>query len=99
MIIIDSLPTEIQVSKHSSEIEGLSFSLFGTEGEAFTTNVIEVDGLHYKVSINKDIREGTYRYQVQKDNHIIEVGLLKFKQPSQTNEVYEVGSNTVVYYE
>ena len=62
MIIIDNLPTEIQVPKHSSETENLSFSLFGAEGEVFTTNALEVDGLHYKVLLNKEIKEGNYRY-------------------------------------
>lgn len=62
MIIIDNLPTEIRVPKHSSETEGLSFSLFGDDGEAFMTNTLEVDGLHYKVLINKEIKEGNYRY-------------------------------------
>lgn len=62
MIIIDSLPTQIQVPKHSSETEGLTFSLFGTEGEVFTTDVLKVEGLHFKVLIDKEIKEGTYRY-------------------------------------
>lgn len=62
MIIIDNLPTEIQVSKHSSEIDSLTFSLFGAEGEVFTTDVIEVVGLHYKVLLDKEIKEGNYRY-------------------------------------
>lgn len=98
MIIIDNLPTEIQVPKHSSETEGLSFSLYGAEGEVFTIDVLRVDGLHYAVLIDGEIKEGAYRYQVQKDNHIIEVGLLKYKT-SQTNEVYEGDSNSVVFYE
>ena len=98
MIIIDNLPTEIQVPKHSSETEGLLFSLFGADGEAFVTNVLEADGLHYKVLLNKEIKEGDYRYQVQKDNRIVEIGLLKYKT-SQTNEVYEGESSVVIYYE
>lgn len=98
MIIIDNIPKEIQVPKHSSETEGLSFSLFGDDGEAFMTNTLEVDGLHYAVLLDKAIKEGTYRYQVQKDNHIIEMGLLKYKT-SQTSEVYEGKSDVVVYYE
>ena len=98
MIIIDSLPAQIQVPKHSSETEGLSFSLFGAEGEVFTTDALEVDGLHYAVLIDKGINEGAYRYQVQKDNHIIEVGLLKYKKPSQDSKTYE-GDSKVVFYE
>ena len=98
MIIIDNLPTEIQVPKHSSETENLSFAIFGAEGEVFTTDALEVDGLHYKVLLNKEIKEGDYRYQVQKDNRIIEIGLLKYKT-SQTNEVYEGESGVVIYYE
>ena len=98
MIIIDNIPAEIQVPKHSSETEGLSFAMFGTEGEVLTTDALKVDGLHYAVLINNEIKEGTYRYQVQKDNHIIEVGLLKYKT-SQTNGVYEGESDAVVYYE
>ena len=62
MIIIDSLPTQIRVSKHSSETENLSFSLFGAEGEVFTTDALKVDGLHYAVLINKEFQEGIYRY-------------------------------------
>ena len=99
MIIIDNLPTQIQVPKHSPETEGLSFSLFGDEGEVFTTSVVKVDGLHYAVLVDKEILEGTYRYQIQKDNHIVEVGLLKYKKPSQTDEVYEGESDVVVYHE
>ena len=98
MIIIDTIPAQIQVPKHSSETEGLSFSLFGAEGEVFTTDALEVDGMHYKVHIVKEIKEGTYRYQVQKDNHIIEVGLLKYKKPSQDDKTYE-GEICVVFYE
>lgn len=98
MILIDTIPTEIQVPKHSTEIDSLTFSLFGAEGEVFTTNTLEVDGLHYKVLLDKAIKEGTYRYQVQKDNRIVEIGLLKYKT-SQTNEVYVGESNSVVYYE
>ena len=99
MIIIDSLPAQIQVPKHSSETENLTFSIFGTEGEVFTTDVLKVDGLHYAVLIDSEIKEGSYRYQVQKDNHIIEVGLIKYKKPSQTNGVYEGKDAVVVYYE
>ena len=99
MIIIDSLPAQIQVPKHSSETEGLTFALFGPEGEAFSTDVVGVDGLHYKVLVDKEIKEGTYRYQVQKDNHIIEVGILKYNKPSQDNKTYEGVSDSVVYYE
>lgn len=62
MIIIDSIPTQIQVPKHSPETQNLTFSIFGAEGEVFTTDVIEVDGLHYKVHIDKEIKEGSYRY-------------------------------------
>lgn len=97
MIIIDNLPTEIQVPKHSSETEGLSFSIFGPEGEAFLTDTVKVDGLHYKVLINDEIQEGTYRYQVQKDNHIIEVGILRYTTQKQ-REVYETTNTDVVYY-
>ena len=62
MIIIDSIPTQIQVPKHSSETQNLTFSIFGAEGEVFTTADIKVDGLHYAVLIDKDIQEGSYRY-------------------------------------
>lgn len=62
MIIIDSLPTQIQVPKHSSETENLTFSIFGPEGEAFSTDVVKVDGLHYAVLVDKEIKEGSYRY-------------------------------------
>lgn len=55
MILIDNSPAQIQVPKHSSETEGLSFSLFGAEGEVFTTDVLRVDGLHYAVLIDKEI--------------------------------------------
>lgn len=98
MIIIDNLPTEIQVPKHSSETENLSFAIFGTEGEVFTTDVIEVDGLHYKVLLNKEIKEGNYRFQVQKDNHIIEVGILCYTTQKQ-RDVYETTNTDVIYYE
>ena len=98
MILIDNLPTEIQVPKHSSETENLSFSIFGAEGGVFTTDVIEVDGLHYKVLINDKINEGTYRYQVQKDNHIIEVGILRYTTQKQ-RDVYETTNTDVIYYE
>lgn len=98
MIIIDNLPTQIQVPKHSSETENLSFSLFGVTGEVFTTDNVSVEGLHYAVLIDGEIPCGTYRYQVQKDNRIVEMGLLKYKT-SQTNEVYESDSKSVVYYE
>lgn len=98
MIIIDSLPTEIQVPKHSSETDGLSFSLFGNEGEAFMTDNVTIDGLHYKVLIDREIREGAYRYQVQKDNHIIEVGILRYTTQKQ-REVYEPTNTDVIYYE
>lgn len=98
MVVIDNIPVEIQISKHSSETENLSFSLFGAEGEVFTTDALKVDGLHYAVLINKEIQEGTYRYQVQKDNHIVEVGLLKYKKPSQDDKTYE-GEIRVVFYE
>lgn len=98
MIVIDNIPSQIQVPKHSSETEGLSFAIFGPEGEVFSTNALEVDGLHYAVLVNKEIPCGSYRYQVQKDNRIVEVGLLKYKT-SQTNEVYEGVSDVVVYYE
>ena len=97
MIIIDDIPSEIQVQKHSSETEGLSFAIFGADGEVFTTDVIEVDGLHYKVLINKEINEGSYRYQVQKDNHIIEVGILRYTTQKQ-KEVYETTNTDVIYY-
>ena len=99
MIIIDSLPAQIQVPKHSSDTENLSFAIFGAEGEVLMTDAIKVDGLHYAVLIDSEIKEGTYRYQVQKDNHIIEVGLMKYKKPSQTNGDYEGESDVVVYYE
>lgn len=98
MILIDTIPTEIQVPKHSSETEGLSFSLFGAEGEAFTTNVVGVEGLHYSVLIDREIREGAYRYQVQKDNHIIEVGILRYTSQKQ-RDVYETTNSDVIYYE
>ena len=98
MIIIDSLPAQIQVSKHSSETEGLTFALFGPEGEAFTTDVVGVDGLHYKVLIDKEIKEGTYRYQVQKNNRIIEVGILRYTTQKQ-RDVYETTNTDVIYYE
>lgn len=62
MIIIDSIPTQIQVPKHSSETQNLTFSIFGAEGDVFTTDALEVDGLHYAVLINKEIQEGSYRY-------------------------------------
>ena len=62
MIIINNLPAQIQVPKHSSETEGLTFTLFGAEGEAFTTDDLKEDGLHYAVLIDKKIIEGTYRY-------------------------------------
>ena len=62
MILIENIPSEIQVPKHSSETENLTFSLFGADGEVFTSNAIEVDGLHYKVLLNKEIKEGNYRY-------------------------------------
>ena len=97
MIIIDSLPAQIQVPKHSSETENLTFALFGAEGVAFTTDVVGVDGLHYKVLIDKEIREGTYRYQVQKDNHITEVGILRYTTQKQ-RDVYETTNTDVVYY-
>lgn len=98
MIIIDTIPTQIQVPKHSSETENLSFAIFGTEGEVFTTDVIEVDGLHYKVLLNKEIKEGTYHYQVQKDNHIIEVGILRYSAQKQ-RDVYETTNTDVIYYQ
>lgn len=98
MIIIDSLPVQIQVPKHSSETENLTFSIFGAEGEVFTTDALKVEGLHYAVLIGKEIKEGAYRYQVQKDNHIIEVGLLKYKKPSQDGKTYD-GESKVVFYE
>lgn len=97
MIIIDSLPTQIQVPKHSAETEGLSFSIFGPEGEAFSTDVVKVDGLHYSVLIDGEINEGTYRYQVQKDNHIIELGFLRYTTQKQ-KEVYETTNTDVIYY-
>ena len=62
MIIIDSIPTQIQVPKHSSETQNLTFSIFGAEGDVFTTDALEVDGLHYAVLINEEIQEGSYRY-------------------------------------
>lgn len=98
MIMIYSFPTQIQVPKHSSETQNLTFSLFGAEGEVFTTDALEVDGLHYKVLIDKDIKEGTYRYQVQKDNRILEVGLLRYTTQKQ-REVYETTNTDVIYYE
>lgn len=98
MIIIDNLPTEIQVPKHSSETEGLSFSLFGPEGEVFTSNALEVDGLHYKVPINKGIQEGTFRYQVEVNNKVLEVGFLCYTTQKQ-RDVYETTKTDVIYYE
>lgn len=62
MIIIDSIPTQIQVPKHSSETQNLTFSIFGAEGEVFTTDNVTIDGLHYAVLIDKEIPEGGYRY-------------------------------------
>lgn len=62
MIIVENIPAQIQIPKHSSETEGLSFSLFGAEGEVFMTEALEVDGLHYKVLLNKEIKEGNYSY-------------------------------------
>lgn len=97
MILIDTIPAQIQVPKHSSETENLTFSIFGSEGEVFSTNVLKVDGLHYKVLLNKEIKEGTYRYQVQKDNRVLEVGLLRYTTQKQ-NEVYETTNTDVVYY-
>lgn len=98
MIIIDNLPTKIQVPKHSSETENLSFAIFGTEGVVFTTDVLKVDGLHYAVLIDTDIQEGAYRYQVQKDNHIIEVGILRYTTQKR-RDVYETTNTDVIYYE
>lgn len=98
MIIIGSLPVQIQVPKHSSETEGLSFSIFGPEGEVFTTDVLKVDGLHYAVLIDTDIQEGTYRYQVQKDNRIVEVGILRYTTQKQ-RDVYETTNTDVIYYQ
>lgn len=98
MILIDNLPAQIQVPKHSLETEGLSFSLFGAEGEIFTTDVLKVDGLHYAVLIDKEFQEGTYRYQVQKGNHIIEVGILRYTTQKQ-RDVYETTNTDVIYYE
>lgn len=97
MILIDSIPTQIQVPKHSSETENLTFSIFGADGEAFTTSTVKVDGLHYAVLIDEKIQEGTYRYQVQKDNHIIEVGILRYTTQKQ-REVYETTNTDVIYY-
>ena len=98
MIIIDSLPAQIQVPKHSSETDNLTFSVFGAEGEVFTTDALKVDGLHYAVLIDKEIKEGSYRYQVQKDNHIIEVGILRYTTQKQ-REVYETTNSDVIYYQ
>lgn len=98
MIIIDSLPTEIQVPKHTSETEGLTFSVFGAEGEVFTTDALKVDGLHYKVLIDGEIKEGAYRYQVEKEKHIIEVGILRYTTQKQ-RDVYETTNTDVIYYQ
>ena len=98
MIIIDSLPAQIQVPKHSSETENLTFSIFGPEGDVFTTDVLKVEGLHYAILIDTDIQEGVYRYQVQKENHIIEVGLLRYTTKKQ-RDVYETTNTDVIYYE
>lgn len=97
MIIIDNIPAQIQVPKHSSETEGLTFSLFGADGEVFTTVNVTIDGLHYAVLVDTEINEGSYRYQVQKDNHIIEVGILRYTTQEQ-KEVYETTNTDVIYY-
>lgn len=98
MIIIDTIPTEIQIPKHSSETENLTFSIFGADGEVFTTDALKVDGLHYAVLVDVEINEGSYRYQVQKDNHIIEVGILRYTTQKQ-RDVYETTNSDVVYYQ
>lgn len=98
MIIIENIPSEIQIPIHLQSNGKKRVVLYDSVGkDVFTTDSVIIDGLHYKVPIDGNIDEGTYRYQVEVENKVLEVGLLKYKT-SQTSEVYE-GKNDVVYYE
>lgn len=100
MILIDTLPAQIQVPKHVQSNGKKRVVLYDSvRKDVFTTDSVSVEGLHYKVLIDAEIVEGTYRYQVEENNKVLEVGLLKFKKPSQDGKTYEGGSDTDVFYE
>lgn len=99
MIIIDSLPTEIQIPIHLQSNGEKRVVLYDSVGkDVFTTNTVSVEGLHYKVLIDGEIEEGTYRYQVEENNKVLEVGFLRYSTQKQRN-VYETTNIDVVYYE
>lgn len=100
MILIENLPTEIQIPIHLQSNGVKRVVLYNSVGkDAFTTDSVSVDGLHYKLLLDGMIEEGTYRYQVEENNKVLEVGLLKYKKPSQDEETYEDVSDEVLYYE
>lgn len=100
MILIDTIPAQIQVPKHIQSNGNMRVVLYDSVGkDVFTTDSVSIDGLHYKVLLDSEIEQGMYRYQVEEDNKVLEVGFLKYKKPSQDDKTYEGGGNTVVYYE
>lgn len=100
MILIDNIPTEIQIPIHLQSNGEKRVVLYNSVGkDVFMTDSVSVVGLHYKVLIDVEIEEGKYRYQVEENNKVLEVGLLKYKKPSQDEKTYEDFSNEVLYYE
>lgn len=99
MIIIDSLPTEIQIPIHLQSNGEKRVVLYDSVGkDVFTTDSVSIDGLHYKVLLDSEIEQGMYRYQVEESNKVLEVGFLRYTTKKQ-KEVYETTNTDVVYYQ
>ena len=99
MIIIDTLPTQIQVPIHVQSNGNMRVVLYDSVGkDVFTTDSVSIDGLHYNVLLDSEIEQGMYRYQVEEDNKVLEVGFLRYTTQKQ-RDVYETTNTDVIYYE
>lgn len=98
MILIDNIPSEIQIPIHLQSNGVKRVVLYDSVGkDVFTTDSVSVDGLHYAVLIDGEIEEGAYRYQVEENNKVLEVGFLCYTTQKQ-RDVYETTNTDVIYY-
>lgn len=99
MIIIDNIPSEIQIPIHVQSNGIIRVVLYNSVGkDVFTTDIVSVEGLHYKLLIDGEIERGTYRYQVEENNKVLEVGFLRYTTQKQ-RDVYETTNTDVIYYQ
>lgn len=98
MILIDNIPSEIQIPIHLQSNGEKRVVLYDSVGkDVFMTDRVSIDGLHYRVLVDGEIEQGTYRYQVEEDNKVLEAGFLRYTAQKQ-RDVYETTSTNVIYY-